>query len=193
MNNVAQSRANYLENIIMKQCHMFVSVLFLLSVPTLVLAGESAETMIARAVSAAPASVSDGATVMAVNGSVLREGTNGWICLPDTMDKDGAPMCNDKMWMTMMQAVVSKSDFSASGVGISYMLLGDKGAGVSNSDPYNPDPKSAADYVETGPHLMIIVPKELLEGMNDDPTTGGPYVMWKDTPYAHIMVPIADQ
>jgi len=34
------------------------------------------------------------------------------------------------------------------------------------------------------------MPKELLEGMNDDPSTGGPYVMWGDTDYAHIMVPV---
>jgi hypothetical protein len=37
---------------------------------------------------------------------------------------------------------------------------------------------------------MLIVPKELLEGMNDDPSTGGPYVMWKDTDYAHVMIPV---
>jgi hypothetical protein len=71
------------------------------------------------------------------------------------------------------------------------MLLGEPpGSGVSNSTPYHPDPKSADDYVETGPHLMVIVPKELLEGITTDPTTGGPYVMWKDTPYAHIMIPV---
>jgi hypothetical protein len=72
------------------------------------------------------------------------------------------------------------------------MLQGDRGSGVSNSDPYHPDPKNADDYVETGPHLMIIVPKEMLKGMTDDPSTGGPYVMWGDTPYAHIMVPVSD-
>jgi hypothetical protein len=36
---------------------------------------------------------------------------------------------------------------------------------------------------------MVIVPKELLKGVSDDPHNGGPYVMWKDTPYAHIMFP----
>ena len=30
-----------------------------------------------------------------------------------------------------------------------------------------------------------------LKGISDDPGTGGPYVMWGDTPYAHIMVPVA--
>jgi hypothetical protein len=28
--------------------------------------------------------------------------------------------------------------------------------------------------------------------MTDDFRSGGPYVMWGDTPYAHIMVPVAD-
>ena len=26
--------------------------------------------------------------------------------------------------------------------------------------------------------------------VNDDPSSGGPYVMWKDTDYAHIMIPV---
>ena len=38
---------------------------------------------------------------------------------------------------------------------------------------------------------MIVVPKEALAGITDDPKEGGPFVMWKDTPFAHIMVPIA--
>jgi hypothetical protein len=72
------------------------------------------------------------------------------------------------------------------------MLLGDPpGGGVSNSDPYHPNAKEADDYVETGPHLMLIVPKELLKGITSDPSTGGPYVMWGDTDYAHLMIPVA--
>ena len=91
-----------------------------------------------------------------------------------------------------MAAVGAKAAFKTRGVGISYMLRGEPaGSGVSNSTPYHENPTSAEDYVETGPHLMVIVPKELLEGMNSDPSTGGPYVMWKDTPYAHIMIPVS--
>ncbi|MGF1724965.1 hypothetical protein [Photobacterium nomapromontoriensis] len=147
---------------------------------------------IGRAKSAAPASISDHATVI-VDGKVVVKGTNGWTCLPDTFPNDGMPMCNDAVWMEMLSAMVNKKDFKATKIGISYMLQGDRGAGVSNSDPYHPDPKKADDYTETGPHLMIIVPKELLEGLTDDPSSGGPYVMWKDTPYVHIMVPVADK
>ena len=40
---------------------------------------------------------------------------------------------------------------------------------------------------------MLILPKAMLSGMTDDPHKGGPYVMWKDTPYAHIMIPIGDR
>jgi hypothetical protein len=40
---------------------------------------------------------------------------------------------------------------------------------------------------------MIIVPDNaLLAGLPTDPENGGPYVMWKGTPYAHVMVPVAD-
>lgn len=155
------------------------------------LAEEDLESQIARARSAAPASISANATVM-VDGKVVAKGSNGWTCMPDTLPGDGAAMCNDSMWMKLAMAMGSKEDFVANGVGISYMLQGDIGAGVSNSDPFHADPKSAADYVETGPHLMIAVPKELLKGFTDDPSSGGPYVMWGDTPYAHIMVPVAD-
>ena len=68
------------------------------------------------------------------------------------------------------------------------MLQGD--ALVSNSDPTAKDPKNGDVWVQEGPHLMIVVPKAMLKGMSDDPFNGGPYVMWKDTPYAHIMVPV---
>ncbi|KHT63790.1 hypothetical protein RJ45_10650 [Photobacterium gaetbulicola] len=147
---------------------------------------------IGRAKSAAPASISDEATIV-VDGKVVVEGSNGWTCMPDTFPNDGMPMCNDAVWMEMLTAMVNKKDFTATKIGISYMLQGDRGAGVSNSDPYHADPKNADDYVETGPHLMIIVPKAMLEGITDDPSSGGPYVMWKDTPYVHIMVPVADK
>jgi len=124
-------------------------------------------------------------------GVILKQGSNDWTCMPDTMPGDNAPLCNDGEWMEMFGAYAKQADYQADRIGISYMLMGEpEGSGVSNSDPYHPDPGNAHDYVETGPHLMIIVPKELLEGITDDPSQGGPYVMWGDTPYAHIMVPV---
>jgi len=161
---------------------------------TLVPAGaseESAEVKIARAMSAAPPAISAAATILDNGGTVLREGSNGWTCLPNTMPGDKAPICNDALWMKMLQALGNQAEFEADGIGISYMLQGDIGAGVSNSTPFHPDHRNADDYTEMGPHLMIIVPKAMLEGIPDDPSSGGPHVMWGNTPYAHIMVPVA--
>ena len=163
-----------------------------LILPATAMAGESAEDKIARAMSAAPAAVSAEATIMDTDGTVLREGSNGWTCLPDSQPGDHAPMCNDETWMNLMMAMMKQAPFEADSIGISYMMQGEPdGAGVSNSTPYHPDPRSADDYVETGPHLMIVVPKEMLQGITDDPSSGGPYVMWGETPYAHIMIPVA--
>ena len=153
-------------------------------------AEDDVDKQIAHARAAAPAAVSADATIV-IDGEVAVEGSNGWTCMPDTMPKDGAAICVDALWGEMMAAIGAKAAFQANGVGLSYMLLGDpEGTGTSNSDPFHPDVKNADDYVETGPHLMVIVPKELLEGMNSDPSTGGPYVMWGDTDYAHIMIPV---
>ena len=153
-------------------------------------AGSDVDTLVAHARAAAPASVGANATIV-INGEVVSEGNNGWTCMPEVMGGDGSAVCVDATWGEMMAAVGAKAPFKATGVGISYMLLGDSpGGGVSNSTPYSEDPQSAEDYVETGPHLMLIVPKELMAGMTDDPSSGGPWVMWGDTDYAHIMIPV---
>lgn len=154
------------------------------------MAGSDAEKLIAHARAAAPAAIGAGATIV-INGEVAVEGSNGWTCMPDTMPGDRAAICIDATWAEMMGAVGAKAPYKATGLGISYMLLGEPpGSGVSNSTPYHEDPVHAHDYVETGPHLMIILPKEMLEGITTDPSSGGPYVMWKDTDYAHIMIPV---
>ena len=152
-------------------------------------ADDEVDKMVAYARAAAPAAVGADATIV-INGEVVVEGSNGWTCLPETMP-GGPAICIDAVWGEMMGALGAKAAYTASRVGISYVLLGDPaGHGASNSDPYHEDPASADDYVETGPHLMVIVPKELLKGITDDPSSGGPYVMWKDTDYAHIMIPV---
>lgn len=154
------------------------------------IAGEDTDKLIAHARAAAPVAVGADATIV-IDGEVVVEGSNGWTCMPDTMPGDRAAICVDALWGEMMAAVGAKEPFEATGLGISYMLLGEPpGSGVSNSTPYHEDPVHAHDYVETGPHLMLIVPKDMMEGITTDPSTGGPYVMWKDTDYAHIMIPV---
>jgi len=148
------------------------------------------KVLITKAKSAAPSMISENATIM-YRGEVLVKGSNGWICLPETMPDDNAPMCNDGVWMEMMGAVGAKAPFTATKMGFSYMLQGD--GGVSNSTPYHADHMNAPDFIKEGPHLMIIVPKAALKGITNDPHAGSPYVMWGETDYAHIMIPVADR
>lgn len=73
-------------------------------------------------------------------------------------------------------------------VGIAYMLAGD--APVSNIAPSGK--KEDGNWVEgLEAHLMILVPDHaMFDNISTDPNNGGPWIMWPDTPYAHIMVPI---
>jgi hypothetical protein len=152
-------------------------------------ADESKEAKIERAKLAAPASISNNATIVDFDGSVLQEGTNGWHCSPGVVPGDNHPMCNDEVWMKLMKALGSKADFKTDRLGFSYMLQGD--INVNNADPFDTVPEEGEVWVQEGPHLMILVPDaNVLEGISDDPKNGGPYIMWKGTPYVHIMVPV---
>lgn len=152
---------------------------------------ESTATKIARAEMAAPASISAEATIMDADGTVLREGSNGWICLPGVplIPGDDHPMCNDAVWTAWLAAVAAGEEFSTDTVGYSYMLQGD--AMVHNHDPSATEPDDSGHWVQEGPHLMLLMPTNVaLAGMNDDPNVPGPYVMWGGTPMRHIMVPV---
>lgn len=166
----------------------YILAVLMLSVSINSFGGESITNKILRAESAAHPAISHKATILDMDGNILRKGSNGWTCLPGTLPGDKKPMCNDALWLEMIKAVKSKAPFTADRIGISYMLQGD--ALVSNSSPYATDVKNGDVWVQEGPHLMLIVPKSMLKGLSTDPFNGGPYVMWKDTPYAHIMVPI---
>ena len=147
--------------------------------------------LIEEATSAAPASIAAAATIMDLEGNVLREGTNRWTCLPDMPDDDNyEPMCNDAEWMKFIHAFMNGTEPEVTGLGVSYMLSSHWA--VSNIDPTATEPTPDNEWVEGGAHLMVIVPDPaLLEGYPDDPGPG-PYVMWKGTPYEHLMVPMED-
>lgn len=152
--------------------------------------GSEKEALIASAESAAPPAVTAEATIKAVDGTILRQGSNGYTCYPQ--QEGMGPMCNDAVWDALIHAMMKKENFKVDRISVSYMLAGEGTApGVSNSDPYATDPDKSNDWVKEGPHLMIAVPdRALLEDLSTDPKDPV-YVMWKDTPYAHIMVKIA--
>ena len=159
-------------------------------------AAGDAET-IKSAEAAAPAAVSSGATIYAwgEGGAMktLREGTNGYWCMPDDPNKPGdGSMCGDANAMEWLMAIVEKKDPPKGKVGLVYMLAGiDMQA--SNLDPYVETPPEGSDYVKTGPHIMIVNAMDQLQGYSGDanPDTTKPYVMFPDTKYAHIMYPVA--
>ncbi|MGH7476974.1 MAG: hypothetical protein ACRELD_11835 [Longimicrobiales bacterium] len=156
------------------------------------------ESKIENATAAAPASISDDATVMdwpATEGgepTELRAGTNGWTCMPDNPAIAGNDaMCLDGPWLAWGQAYMSKTEPSVEGLGISYMLT--SSAEGSNTDPFATAETADNEWHKNGPHIMLLVPDaSLLEGLPTDAHNGGPYVMWKGTPYVHVMVPTTE-
>lgn len=178
----------------MKRLLLFVLVASICLLPTnAAQAGEkSKQELIREAESAGPESVTQNATIKTPDGKVLREGSNGWTCYPGSTAI--GPMCNRAQWDTLLAALGKKEPIKITEFSISYMLAGEGDAiGVSNTDPYATKPVHEHDWVKEGPHLMILVPNPaMLEGMSSDPNDPV-YVMWKGTPYAHIMVKVSDE
>jgi len=149
------------------------------------------QDQIASAESAGPASVSAHATIRDWAGNTLREGDNGWTCLPDRPDTEAAdPWCVNAPWLEFLDAYANQREPQITEIGIAYMLAGD--AAVSNTDPYATEPTGPDDWVPGVPaHLMMLLPDpSQLASISYDFRNGGPWVMWPDTPYAHIMVPV---
>ena len=170
----------------------FIPVLLLGLIVTFCAQAQESDTeLIAEAESAAPESVTKNATIKTSDGRVLRQGSNSWTCYPGS----GAigPMCNESQWDELIGAVMTQAPIDVQKFSLSYMMAGEGEAlGVSNVDPFATEPTDDNMWVKEGPHLMILVPDQsALEGMSTDPADPV-YVMWKGTPYAHIMVKVAD-
>lgn len=171
----------------MKPLLSYTLVLGLLC-PAIALADDA---QIKSAESAGPSSLSTHATIMDWNKEVLRTGTNGWTCLPDNPDTKGSdPWCVNEPWLSFLDALKAKKPPTYTQVGIAFMLQGD--SPVSNTDPYASKPSAGDDWVESlRAHMMILLPdRNLLKSFPTNSKNGGPWIMWSDTPYAHLMLPI---
>ena len=158
-------------------------------------AAAAAADPIASAESAAPASIAHDASIVTMDAggkaTTLRQGKNGWTCIPDAPDTPGSdPMCMDANAAKWAAAWMGHKPPPEGTVGIMYMLEG--GTDASNTDPYATKPTAENAWTKTGPHVMVVGSKEILAGMPSGakPDTAAPYVMWAGTPYAHLMVPV---
>lgn len=164
--------------------------------PAAITASSTDEEKIASAMRAAPAAVGHSAAVidMGADGSMrtLRAGANGFTCMADNPATPGPdPMCGDANAMAWAMAWVGHKTPPANKVGFMYMLEG--GTDASNTDPYAKAPSATNNWVKTGPHVMVVGAAASMQGYPRDPQpdTTKPYVMWADTPYEHLMIPVS--
>jgi hypothetical protein len=167
------------------------------SAPVAGQATPDAQAKITEAMSAAPASLAEKATILD-NGLddsgkfvVLREGSNGWYCLPDALGTPGPdPWCFDHTWLDWAYAFVAQKEPNTQVVGLAYMLQG--GSDASNTDPFATEPEAGNEWMNSSAHVMLLLPGDLAQsGFSADYQSGGPWIMWAGTPYEHLMMPVA--
>ncbi|HXV74265.1 MAG TPA: hypothetical protein VD713_05990 [Sphingomonadales bacterium] len=150
------------------------------------------DALVAEALSAAPDFIAKDATVHDWSHQTLKKGSNGWVCLPtseaDKARGEACPMCLDSTWHGFVVALQNGRAPKVEKTALAYMLAGD--CLVSNLSPAH-----AATHenhaVREGAHLMILFPDPAAyETFPSDPASPGAYVMWKESPYVHLMVPL---
>jgi hypothetical protein len=159
----------------------------------------SDDELLKMAMSAAPSAVAKDARVIAVDHDgtvrVLRESTSAWTCMPGHADPANPdPMCGDRNAMEWATAWLAKKEPPAGKVGFMYMLRGD--GGTSNTDPFALTETADNNWVQTGPHVMIVgAGAKMLDGYprSAKPDPAAPYVMWPGTPYEHVMLPVTEK
>jgi hypothetical protein len=153
------------------------------------LADADTQEKITRALAAAPEDVAKSAKVVATDADgkivVLRDGTNGFTCMPGNPKVIGEPaMCMDAasmQWAADFKAHKPKPTNTVPG--ITYMLAG--ATQRSDSDPYD----KTSPAITVGPHWMIMWPFDpKTTGLPTTHKDKGAYIMWAGSPYAHLHV-----
>lgn len=177
-----------------RSCLLSLFSIILILITTVDLQAQStsdAQAKIESAVSAAPASVSNNATIKDWEGTVLQEGSNEWTCYPEMPNaKASNPMCLDEQWINWLEAYMNQSEPDITDIGMGYMLVG--GEPNSNLDPFASGPTADNQWMdEVKPHVMMLFPDEqMYKGISTDPDNGGSWVMFPETPYVHVMMPV---
>ena len=146
----------------------------------------------ALALSAAPAHIAKEAGVMiyGADGKLTeaRKSSNGFTCIPTVMNlPEPDPICMDAashQWMNDMMSNAPKPSNTIPGV--AYMARGgshyEKNGKVVMSG-------EGAKVVKEPPHWMIMWPFDAATSkLPTAPNPSGVYIMFEDSPYAHLMV-----
>ena len=154
---------------------------------TFTTSAHSDEWKIANALSAAPATIADHASVVdwpanprdeMSHGRVLRKGNNGWTCMPDVPWRpQHDPMCVDETMMQWLMATLAGKKPNINRVGLAYMLMGEARQGQGAPDAK--DPAQVKEWFYVAPHVMVVLPdtaQEALGGINQDLSNNLPYV-----------------
>lgn len=146
-------------------------------------AGESKQAQLARAIAAGPKQVTDSARIEGSDAQgkriVLREGTNGFTCLPGNPKVVGRPAsCSNQaaqQWSADLAA--GKPAPTNKEAGFIYMESGATERSASGAT------------VKIGPQWMIIWPFDpKASGLSATKKDTGAYILWPGTPYAHLHI-----
>jgi hypothetical protein len=152
-------------------------------------AADTTQEKIGRAMSAGPANVAKAARIIDTDAQgkmvALREGDNGFTCMPGNPRVVGEPpMCVDAaslQWFADAKAHKPKPTNTVPG--ITYMLAG--ATQRSDSDPND----TTSMPIDVGPHWMIMWPFDpKTTGLPTTHKPTGAYIMWAGSPYAHVHV-----
>jgi hypothetical protein len=157
-----------------------------------------ADDKIGNAMSAGPASIAEQATIMdwpaEAGGDLveLRAGDNGWTCVPDDpTNPENDPMCLDEEWLGWLKAYMAGAEPKIDHIGIAYMLQG--GPVADNDDPMVMEPPAGQAWQMDPPHIMVLSPLGWDAELFPADVAAGPWIMFDDTPYEHLMFPIVDR
>ena len=116
---------------------------------------------------------------------VLREGNNGFTCMPGNAKVIGdPPMCTDAAYMQWAADFKAHKPKPTNTVpGITYMLAGARQR--SDSDPYD----TTSPPITVPPHWIIMRPFDAkATGLPVTHRDTGAYIMWSGSPYGHLHI-----
>ena len=149
------------------------------------------------AMKAAPASVSKNATILewptAPGGefTVLKKGTNDATCIADDpATKETDPLCFDKSAFEWFSSLLAGQPPRLKSMGVVYSMAGS--SQQSNLYPGETGPTPDNEWMYHVPPHIAILPVDVssLKGVTSDYKNGGKWVMWRNTPFAHVMIPV---